>query len=41
MAVATAPLSMSSRVFCTDQFASGGLVRPMMSIALSQLGGAT
>ena len=39
IAVATPPLSMSSSVFCTDQFASGGLVRPMMSMASSQVGG--
>ena len=37
--VATPPLSMSSIIFCTDQFTSGGVVRPITCIASIQLGG--
>jgi hypothetical protein len=37
--VAMPPLSMSSSVFCTDQFFRRKSVRPMMSIAASQVGG--
>ena len=37
--MAMPPLSISSRVFCTDQFFRRGSVRPMMSIAASQVGG--
>ena len=37
--VATPPLSMSSRSFCTDQFFSGKSLRPITSIAANQVGG--
>src|SRR5882724_9177506 len=39
--VATPPLSMSSIIFCGDQFDSGASLRPITSIALSQDGGTT
>jgi hypothetical protein len=39
--VATPPLSMSSSVFWIDQCVSGGLLRPIRSMAASQLGGTT
>ncbi len=39
MAVATPPLSISSIVFCTDQFVIGGLSFPMRVTALSHVGG--
>jgi hypothetical protein len=41
MAVATPPLSMSSSVFCTDQFVIGGLSLLILLTASSQVGGET
>ena len=39
--VATPPLSMSSIIFWGDQFDSGTSLRPITSMALSQVGGTT
>ena len=39
--VATPPLSMSSSVFWIDQWVSGGLLRPIRSMAASHVGGTT
>src|SRR3954467_6884038 len=41
IAVATPPLSMSSTIFCGDQFDSGKSLRPITSMAFSQDGGTT